>query len=60
MKFKKLILIVFALISVNAFSQIKLGVRAGLSSSSISASDINQNGYQISSLSKTWRPAPQE
>jgi len=53
MKFKKLILIVFALISVNAFSQIKLGVRAGLSSSSISASDINQNGYQISSLSNS-------
>jgi len=51
MKSKKLILMVFALISVNAFSQIKLGVRAGVSSSTIKASDITQGNYQVSTLS---------
>jgi hypothetical protein len=51
MKPRSLFIAIFALISVSAFSQIKLGVRAGLSSSSVSASDVTQNGYQISSLS---------
>lgn len=51
MKPKSLIIIVFALLSVNAFSQIKFGIRAGLSSSSISASSVSDANYQISSLS---------
>lgn len=51
MKSKRLIVILFALMSINAFSQIKFGIRAGLSSSTIKASDITENGYQISSLS---------
>ena len=51
MKSKKLIFIVFALISINAFSQVKLGVRAGVSSSSIYASSITEGNYKVSTLS---------
>jgi hypothetical protein len=53
MKSKQLIFIVFALISINAFSQVKLGVRAGVSSSSIYASDITDVNYKVSTLSNT-------
>lgn len=51
MKPKLLIIIAFAVFSINAFSQIKLGVRAALTSSTIHASSVAEGNYQISSLS---------
>ena len=51
MKLKMFIFSVMVLTSINAFSQIKFGVRAGVSSSTIKASDITQGNYQVSSLS---------
>jgi len=51
MKSKIFVVIAFALINITAFSQIKLGVRAGVSSSTIRSSDITSGNYQITSLS---------
>ncbi|HEY4786415.1 MAG TPA: outer membrane beta-barrel protein, partial [Bacteroidales bacterium] len=53
MKLKVIVLSLAVLIGINAFSQVKLGVRAGISSSSISASNTGDANYQISSLSNT-------
>jgi len=51
MKSKLFIVFVCAFIGTNVFSQMRLGVRAALTSSTIHASDVTQGNYQISSLS---------
>lgn len=51
MKLKVIVFSVVILMSVNAFSQLKFGVRAGLSSSTINASDVNTTQYNVSTLS---------
>ena len=51
MKLKVIVFSVVVLMSVNAFSQIKFGVRAGVSSSTIKASDVTQGNYTVSTLS---------
>jgi len=51
MKLKVVLLFVLALFSLSAFCQFKLGVRAGLTSSSIKASDITAGNVQVSTLS---------
>lgn len=53
MKSKIIVAITLALLSSNAFSQVKFGVRAGLTSSSINASSISDGSYKISSLSNS-------
>jgi opacity protein-like surface antigen len=52
MKTKTLLFILIALISVNAFSQIKLGVRLGVMSSTIKAGDFTtSSGTHVQTLS---------
>jgi hypothetical protein len=51
MKLKAIVFSMMVLTTINAFSQFKLGVRAGVSSSTIKASDLTQGNYEISSLS---------
>jgi opacity protein-like surface antigen len=52
MKTKTIFLILCALISINALSQIKLGVRVGLTSSTIKAGDYTtSNGVHVQTLS---------
>lgn len=51
MRVKAIVLIMLAMVSFNAFSQIKFGLRAGVSSSTIKASDVSTPGYQVSTLS---------
>lgn len=51
MKSKLFIVLMFAVVSINAFSQLRLGVRAALTSSTIHASGTTEGNYQISSLS---------
>lgn len=53
MKIKVLFLLLFAVICVNSFSQLRLGLRAGLSSSTIKADDFTTSDgrYQVESVS---------
>jgi hypothetical protein len=51
MKRKSLLIIILVLISATTFSQIRFGIKAGISSSSIKASDIVEGDYEYSTLS---------
>ncbi|MDP4207976.1 MAG: porin family protein [Bacteroidota bacterium] len=53
MRSKSLLVACFILCSISTFSQVKFGIRAGISSSSIKASDVTQGNYTISTLSNT-------
>ncbi len=51
MKTKSLLILSFLLITVSSFGQFKLGVRAGISSSSIKSDDITSGGVTLESVS---------
>ena len=53
MKTKHILLLFFLLVNLNAFSQLKIGIRAGLTSSTIKASDFTTSDghYKVQTLS---------
>jgi hypothetical protein len=51
MKTKNILLILFVLISFDAFSQLKVGLRVGITSSTIKADDFTAGNYKVETLS---------